>query len=261
MPTLPACIPCVASAAAAGSAMTACASSGVYLSSAQLGSSPPRWSSSRATMHTQSHTNHIHLFCILIHHPPRCSPHLSWSKGSEMMHRIGVDSCTRVSSGWPLHQSHFPPYPAATVPGEPGELPPVPARSIPYSNPPPSLEVIAPTLDAPGSLPQDHPPWYGSSQPECTAHLHFSVPPPCRARPGGHRPRQGAGSVHVHSTSAQSPGYDRIVIDPHYAHTHNERTRDCVPDSRGTVSGGATVILLAAVITNTRSKQARPGYA
>lgn len=153
MSTLPACIPCVASAAAAGSAMTACASSGVYLSSAQLGSPPPRWSSSRATLHTQSHTIHIHLFCILVHHPPRYSPHPSWSKGSEMMHRIGVDSCARVSSGWPLHQSHFPPSPAATVPGEPGELPPVPARSIPYSNPPPSLEVIAPTLDAPGQPP------------------------------------------------------------------------------------------------------------
>lgn len=127
----------------------------VYLSSAQLGSSPSRWPFARATSHTQRHTNHLHLFCILIHHhPPQHSQHLPWSKGSEMMHRIEVDSCTRVFSGWPQPQSHFPTSPAATVPGE---LPPVPARSIPYSNPPPSLEVIAPTLDAPGQ-PATRPP-------------------------------------------------------------------------------------------------------
>lgn len=39
-----------------------------YLSSAQLGSSPPRWHFLRATSHAQQrHTNHVHLFCILIH--------------------------------------------------------------------------------------------------------------------------------------------------------------------------------------------------
>lgn len=41
----------------------------VYLSSAQLGSSPSRWPFSRATHHTQRHTNHVHLFCILPHQP------------------------------------------------------------------------------------------------------------------------------------------------------------------------------------------------
>lgn len=69
MSTLPARIPCVASAVAAGSAMTACASAGsTDLSSAQLGSSPSRWHFLRATSHAQQrHTDHVHLFCILIH--------------------------------------------------------------------------------------------------------------------------------------------------------------------------------------------------
>lgn len=106
--------------------------------SVQLSSGPLRRAGlSREPHHTQRHTqNHVHLFCILTHPPPHYSQHLPWSKGSEMMHRIEVDSCTRVFSGWPQPQSHFPTSPAATVPGE---LPPVPARSISYSSPPPIL--------------------------------------------------------------------------------------------------------------------------
>lgn len=63
-------------------------------SSAQLGSSPSRGPSSGATHQMQRHTSHVHLFCIPIHHPPQDAQHLPCSKGSEMMHRIKVDSCT-----------------------------------------------------------------------------------------------------------------------------------------------------------------------
>lgn len=110
MATRPACIPCVASAVAAGSAM-ACLRKlwGLpQLGSAQLGSSPSRWPFSRVT----SCTTKTHKSCSSALHslspPPQYQQRLPWSKGSEMMHRIEVDSCTRVFSGWPQPQISFP---------------------------------------------------------------------------------------------------------------------------------------------------------
>lgn len=114
MSTLPARIPCVASAVAAGLCHDCLRKLWVYLSSAQLGSFPSRWPFLRATSHTHTHkdTQIIFIYFTFLYTPLSAySQHLPWSKGSEMMHRIGVDSCTRVFSGWPQPQSHFPTSP------------------------------------------------------------------------------------------------------------------------------------------------------
>lgn len=143
-PPPPSYIPCVAFAVAAGSGST----------SARLGSYPSRWPFWGLTRHIHK----PHKLCLF---PMRSFAsfftslqHLSWSKGSEMMNRVVVDSCIRVFSGWPQPQSQFPYFPACLCARRAAASS---GTQYPIFEPPPSLEVIAPTLDAPGQPPTKPP--------------------------------------------------------------------------------------------------------
>lgn len=154
MSTQPARIPCVASAVAAGSAMTACASSGSAL--VQLSSAALRHVGSRREPHTTC--KDTHKSCSSVLHSS--SPPSATCTTSAVIQGIRDDASYQGGLVHPYLLRLAPtsisfPYspPAATVPRRAAASSGTQHTILQHSNPPPSLEVIAPTLDAPGQSP------------------------------------------------------------------------------------------------------------
>lgn len=145
--------------------------------------------------HTQRHTNHVHLSCILIHHRPQRSQYLPWSKGSEMMHRIDCGLAHPCLLRLAPTSISFPYFPcchcarrAAASSG----------THYPILEPTPILGGHSSDTCCSGAASHKTTlPGAGVASLCARPISTFSAPAPCRTRPGGHRPRLRAGSIHV----------------------------------------------------------------